>query len=405
VANFVRFLGGLAFLGLAALTILPAPTRLLAALGIAATEWGYWFAFAALLPLVPTREVNRAARIGALSSLAAIALFILPIVRAHALNGELPAAFDARFGAERRQRTDFAEGQRPAPLVLAELLRPVQSRPIRFSTHEARALDGEMLTMDVYRPGYVHGPLPAVVVIHGGMWAPGNNSEFLGLNAYLAARDYVIVAPNYRQAPHSRFPTGRDDVLAAVAFVKVRAAELGVDAGRLAILGRSSGGGLALLTAYTAGDPAIRGAISLYGTTDLRFEYDHPPPRLLVDTRTLLEGYLGGPPAAAADAYFAASPVNFVSARTPATLLIQAMRDGVVGPEQASRLESRLQEAGVKHLTVRLPWAMHGCDRSFGGPCGQVATYAVERFLDSIMVGAPAVPSARSSGRQARGSG
>jgi acetyl esterase/lipase len=318
------------------------------------------------------------------------------------MNRDLPGAFDASFGTERRQRTDFAEPRRTEPLVLTELLRPVQSPPVRFETVEIKALDGAMLALDVYRPGYVHGPLPALIVIHGGLWAPGSNAEFLALNAYLAARDYVVVALNYRQAPQSRFPAGRDDVLASVAYVKVHAERLGIDPDRLAMLGRSSGGELALLAAYTAGDPSIRGAISLYGHTDLRFEYDHPAPRTLLDTRGLLERYLGGSPTGSADAYFAASPVNFVQAGTPATLLIHGMRDSVVGPEQTTRLESRLQEAGVRHLAVRLPWATHGCDRSFGGPCGQIATYAVERFLDSVMIAAPPVePKTRPSRQRA----
>lgn len=403
MANLARFLGGLALLGLASLTALPAPTRLLWSASVAATEWGYWIAFAALLPLIPPRHPTRAGRLGAVFSLAAIALFVMPVVRASALNEDLPRAFDARFGAERRPRADFAAAPRGEPLAIVELLRPVQSPPVRFEAREFTALDGQPLTLDVYRPGYVHRPVPAVLVIHGGLWRSGSNAEFLALNAYLAARDYVVVALNYRQAPQARFPLGRDDVLAAIAYVKVHAEEFGIDPGRLAVLGRSSGGQLALLTAYTAADPSIRGAISLYGESDLKYEYENPAPRSLVDTRGLLEGYLGGDPRAAADAYFAASPVNFVRADTPPTLLLHGLLDRVVPAAQTARLEARLQEAGVKHLAVRLPWATHGCDRSFGGPCGQVATYAVERFLDAIMADPPAPPpSKRPAARRTR---
>ena len=89
--------------------------------------------------------------------------------------------------------------------------------------------------------------------------------------------------------------------------------------------------------------------------------------------------------------YYAASPVNFVSASSPPSLLVQGDRDPIVSADHASRLEERLQKEGVKHLVVRLPWATHGCDKSFGGPCGQVVTYAVERFLDSVMT-APKPP-------------
>jgi acetyl esterase/lipase len=128
--------------------------------------------------------------------------------------------------------------------------------------------------------------------------------------------------------------------------------------------------------------------ISLYGPADLRFEYENPGPPKVVDTRAAIEAYLGGAPGTASDdAYFAASPVNFVTGSSPPSLLIHGGRDPIVSPEHAARLESRLQQSNVKHLVVRLPWATHGCDKSFGGPCGQIVTYAVERFLDSVMKG------------------
>ena len=172
--------------------------------------------------------------------------------------------------------------------------------------------------------------------------------------------------------------------------MKVYGAEFGLDSSRIALLGRSAGGQLALLAAYTAGDPAIRGVISIYGPTDFEFGYEHPAPSGLFDTRAALTTYLGGTPSTAADAYFAASPINFVSHSSPPTLLIHGMRDPIVSPDASERLDAKLKEAGVKSLFVRLPWATHGCDRSFGGPCGQIATYAVERFLDSVMLAPPA---------------
>jgi acetyl esterase/lipase len=190
---------------------------------------------------------------------------------------------------------------------------------------------------------------------------------------------------NYRLAPKWKFPASRDDVLAAIAYLKVYSKELGLDASRLALLGRSSGGQLALLAAYTANEPAIRGVISVYGPTDLRYGYDNPAHKQLVDTRGVLEAYLGGPPEKADEAYFAASPINFVSSGSPPTLLIHGSHDGHVSPEESVRLEAKLQESAVKHLFLRLPWATHGCDWSFNGPCGQVTTYAVEQFLDRVM--------------------
>ena len=115
----------------------------------------------------------------------------------------------------------------------------------------------------------------------------------------------------------------------------------------------------------------------------------------------MLEAYLGGAPGATEeDTYFTASPINFVSASSPPTLLIHGLRDSVVSPAETARLASRLEQARVKHLFVGLPWATHGCDRSFGGPCGQIATYAIERFLDGVMTVRPAP--AKPRGRERR---
>ena len=389
--NVLRFLGGLLFIGLAALTVAPAPTHFLWKASVAATEWGYWIAFAAILPLIPTRGQNKLAKMGAVMSLGAIALFIMPVVRASEMNGELPKAFNERFGFERRVRAHVAEAARLEPLIFPELLRPLELPAIRFEERVFGTHEDEKLTLDVYRPAYEHGPLPGLIVVHGGTWQSTSNAEFVALNAYLAGRDYVVAAINYRLSPPWQFPAGRDDVLAAIAYLKVYGHEFGMDPARMALLGRSSGGQLALLAAYTAGDPAIKGVISIYGPTDLQFGYEHPAPAQLFDTRDALSTYLGGSPADASDAYFAASPINFVTSSSPPTLLIHGLLDVIVSPDESARLEARLQQAGVKHLFVKMPWATHGCDRSFGGPCGQIATYAVERFLDGVMV-PPAPP-------------
>lgn len=394
MTDYLRFLGGLGFLGLASLTLLPVPTHRLWAGSVAATEFGYWIALAALLPLIPTRARLRIGRLGALMSLCAIGLFTIPVVRAKQISDSLPPALQAQFGAPQRERHRFAPQPRAEPLVLADLLNPEKTPPVRYEERVFAAHDGQNLTLSIYRPAYVHEPVPAILVIHGGTWRDGDRSEFGPFNAYLASRDYVVAAMDYRLAPRWRFPAARDDVLSAVAYLKVYGPGLGIDPARLALLGRSGGGQLALLAAYTAQEPAIRGVVSLYGQSDLRFEYEHPAPARVRDTRAALEAYLGGAPGSGAeDTYYAASPVNFVSASSPPSLLVHGERDSIVSPEQAARLEARLQQSGVKHFLVRLPWATHGCDVSFGGPCGQIVIYAVERFLDSVIPPSHAAPS------------
>lgn len=394
MTDYLRFLGGLFFLGLASLTMLPPPTHLLWAGSVAATEFGSWIALAALVPLIPTRAQAKIGRLGALLSLCAIGLLTMPVVRAKQISDDLPPALEKQFGAPQRERHRYAERPRTEPLIMMDLLNPVEPPPVRYEERVFAAHDGQDLKLGIYRPAYLHDPVPGIIVIHGGSWRDGDRNEFANFNAYLASRDYVVAAIDYRLAPRWRFPAARDDVLSAVAYLKVYGEDLGIDPKRLALVGRSGGGQLALLAAYTAHEPAIRGVVSLYGQSDLRFEYDHPAPARVRDTRGALEAYLGGAPSTSGDdSYYAASPVNFVSASSPPSLLVHGERDPIVSAEQAARLEARLQQAGVKHLFIRMPWATHGCDVGFGGPCGQIVIYSVERFLDSVIPASPAAPS------------
>jgi acetyl esterase/lipase len=398
-SDLFRFTAGIALLGAAALTTVPAPTELLWRISIAATEGGHWLALAALLPALPRTGQGILGRVGSLLSLAAAVMFVLPLYHAQQMNRELPKRLDTMFGAERRDRDKFAEDARPEPFVVGDVIGSVRSRPVRLEERVFSMPNGEKLTIDVFRPGYLHGPLPGVLVIHGGSWHTGNSRDFIALNGYLAARDYLVFSVNYRLAPKWKFPAGRDDVLSAVAYLKVYAKDIGLDPTRLVLLGRSAGGQLALLAAYTANEPAIRGVVSVYGPTDLRYGYEHPARKQLIDTRGVLESYLGGSPDKADDAYFAASPINFVSPNAPPTLLIHGMHDGHVSPEESARLEAKLLQFSVKHVFLRLPWAAHGCDWSFSGPCGQVTTYAIEHFLDRVMK--TPKPGAKDQGRLA----
>lgn len=388
-SDVFRFVTGALLLAIAGLTRIAPPTELLWKLSIAATEGGHWLAIVSLLPAIPRGGHRLIGKVGGVFGFAATTLFLVPLYQVHKLSADLPPQISSTFGAQVRERGRFAEEARPGPFNVSDMLGAVTSRPVRLEERALSTIDGGKLTLDVLRPGYEHGPLPGVLVVHGGSWQSGHSREFLALNGYLAARDFVVFSINYRLAPKWKFPAGRDDVLSALAYIKVYANDFGLDATRIALLGRSAGGQLALLAAYTANDPAIRGVVSVYGPTDLKYGYDHPATPRLIDTRGVLEAYLGGSPASSDDAYFAASPINFVSTASPPTLLIHGLLDGHVSPEESARLEAKLQASTVKHLFVRLPWATHGCDWSFSGPCGQVTTYAVEQFLERVMRLAP----------------
>ncbi|HEY9284564.1 MAG TPA: alpha/beta hydrolase, partial [Pyrinomonadaceae bacterium] len=155
-----------------------------------------------------------------------------------------------------------------------------------------------------------------------------------------------------------------------------------------------SGGQLALLAAYTANDPAlrpgscgaretsVRAVVSFYGPTDLTWAYAHPGRPDVIDTRRVLENYLGGSPASAPEVYASASPVEHVGAQSPPTLFLHGGRDQVVRAENVGRITPRLAAAGVPFTYVHLPWANHGFDYNFDGWGSQIAQAEISKFLD-----------------------
>src|SRR5262249_7572967 len=158
----------------------------------------------------------------------------------------LPQQLAAAFG-DAPPRSGPGAPPRPAPLVAADLLRGVASPPVRRSRRVYVAHAGQELSLDLYQPAQPHGVAPGVLVIHGGSWERGDSTEMASLNRYLAARGYIVAAINYRLSPAHPFPAARDDVLAALSYLKANAAAIGLDPARIVLLGRSAGGQLALL--------------------------------------------------------------------------------------------------------------------------------------------------------------
>ncbi len=383
-AGWLRLGGGALCLMVALPALVPAPTTLLWMLAIGVTEWGYLSAPIPLLFFLPGWRATWGGRAGALFGLAASLLLLLSPVRAWPVAQRLPDRLAAAFG-ESPPRSTVGAPPRPMPLVPADLIGGIASPAVQRRNRIYSKVKGQALTLDLYSPRMAEGPAPGVIVIHGGGWRSSDRKELPKLNQYLAARGYLVASIDYRLAPRARFPAALEDVKAAVAYLKTHAAEFGLDPTRLVLLGRSAGGELALLAAYTADDPDIRGVVAFYAPADLHHSYTHPANRWVIDSRAILEGYLGGPPDRFSAAYDAASPIRFAGPKIPPTLLIHGARDEVVSPAQSERLETRLAEAGAPQLLLRLPWATHGCDAHFNGPCGQITTYAIERFLAATM--------------------
>lgn len=112
---------------------------------------------------------------------------------------------------------------------------------------------GQALPARLYRPA--PGPLPVLLYLHGGGFVIGSLQTHDSLCRQLARRSGgAVLALDYRLAPEHAFPAAVDDTWAALAWLREHAADLALDAGRIAIGGDSAGGTLAAVAAIHARD-------------------------------------------------------------------------------------------------------------------------------------------------------
>lgn len=111
------------------------------------------------------------------------------------------------------------------------------------------------VALRLHRPAAQDRPLPALYWVHGGGMVSGTaESADPLLRSFVAEVECVAVAVEYRLAPEHPFPAPVDDTVAGLRWLGEHCAELGVDPERLAIGGRSAGGGLAAATALLVRD-------------------------------------------------------------------------------------------------------------------------------------------------------
>jgi acetyl esterase/lipase len=176
---------------------------------------------------------------------------------------------------------------------------------------------------NLHRPAREGGPWPVVVLLHGGFWRDRYDRSLMTPIANdLAARGYLAWNVEYRRVGREGggWPgTLRDVALALEALAEVPDADLA----RIATLGHSAGGQLALWLAGTEGPLRPRAAVSLAGVCDLV-----RAAKLQLGSGAVND-FLGGAPADVPDRYADASP----AARAPlgvAQLLVHGGRDDAV---------------------------------------------------------------------------
>ena len=356
------------------LAIFKAPEYHLWLLAVVVTEFPWVFAGLTLLVLATGFWVSKYQLAGTVTGIVALVLFLSPIARAYVVAQSLRKGFDSSFNTT---NTDSLN----APFSFFRMFAGNVKVPYQTITYVTYA--DIALTLDYY-PTKILGKKPCVIVIHGGSWSSGDSQQLPELNSYLATKGYNVASINYRMAPIYQNPAPVQDIQAAIKYLNQHADELHIDTNNFVLLGRSAGGQIALLAAYTMRDKAIKGIIDFYGPADMVWGYSIPSSPLIMDSRKVMVNYLGGTYEQVPQNYVASSPIEFVDKQSPPTLIIHGENDVLVAYEHSRRLNAKLQQNGIKHYWLKLPWATHGFDFNLNGPGGQLSTYAVIQFLKSV---------------------
>lgn len=229
---------------------------------------------------------------------------------------------------------------------------------------------------DVYTPpGDRAGPFPAVLLIHGGGWVGGDKADARGksISSDLADAGYVVFAINYRLAkaeggskvPTPAWPQNFYDCKSALRFMRKQATELGIDPARIAVMGESAGGHLALLVGSTAHvDELNKGGLYTDQSNDVSciINFYGVPDLAAFDQKMILTNFKGATDAQTAENIRRASPCNYLDAKTPPILIVHGTKDTLVPVETSRHLADQLKQLGASYQYVQVAGAGHSFD-------------------------------------------
>jgi len=209
-----------------------------------------------------------------------------------------------------------------------------------------------MQTLRLWKGAGVKAPL--VIFVHGGGWRMGSKETATGKAkvTHLTGEGYALASLDYRLVPEATVEQQAQDVAAGIAYLVRNAATLGIDPGRIVIMGHSAG---AHLVALVGTDPkwlaeqglslnAIRGVIALDGAA-----YDVPAqmqdgPQVMQKVYAQAFGMDPARQRALSPTQQAAAP------NAPAFLLLHIQRED--GTRQTEALAAALRKAGTS-VTVQ----------------------------------------------------
>lgn len=270
--------------------------------------------------------------------------------------------------------------------------------------------DGCSIKGDFYSIEEKHAPL--IVYIHGGGLIFGSRTDMKKeqIDLYLQA-GYNVCTIDYRLAPESKLAEIKEDIADALLWLKEQGVnQFDFDPERIAVIGSSAGGYLALLSGTFQVRPKV--IVSFYGYGDIAGDwYRKPSPyfskmtavpevlvQQLIQKQPISEGpierrfaiylycrqqgkwidYLTDKKEVTLDPF---CPLKKVDEGYPPTLLLHGDADEDVPSEQSVFMSEALNNAGIENKLITIKNGKHSFDEDMGDPAVAEAFEEVRRFL------------------------
>lgn len=358
----------------------PVPSQNTWYVGIAVPEFPWVFMFVSLTLLIWSWYSVKFRKISIGVSVFTFIILLSPIVRAYNVGNHLASDLKSSFGVKDTDMTGFHQKQ---PFSFLQMFTGNGAKDIPFRTYHFAKPAGVDLTLN-FTPSAIAGVRPCLIVVHGGSWKQGDNSEIAAANNYFANAGYQVVTINYRLAPKFPSPAQQQDLHSAFKWIRKHAVELKIDTVNFVLMGRSAGASIVLTMAYTGNEKGVKGVAAFYGAVDMPWSYKNPDNPWIMDSRKVQRDFLGGTPQQVPERYYAESPLFHVNKESTPTLLAHGCLDAHVWHIQSEMMKKELDKHHVKNYLLTIPWGTHGFEYNLNGPAGQLSMYAVERFFYAV---------------------